>query len=131
MEEGPMSSSPQPLPPQPEKAHGGLLDHLGLNRNVAVMSSSVFLLGAGQELWNGFLPKYLDALGATPAIVGLFGTARDFLDGIYQYPGGIISDRLGTKRALTLFTCLAMFGYVIYARSQTWQTVFIGLMFAM
>jgi len=32
----------------------------------------------------------------------MYGTARDFLDAIYQYPGGAISDRIGTRRALIL-----------------------------
>jgi len=43
----------------------------------------VFFVGLGEELWKKFLPKYLESLGASAAIVGLFGTA----DAIYQYPG--------------------------------------------
>src|SRR5687767_6015794 len=82
---------------------GRLRDALGLERNVLVMSLSVFLLGAGEELWKSFLPKYLEVLGASAAIIGLFGTARDFLDAVYQYPGGAISDRIGSRRALVLF----------------------------
>ena len=64
----------------------------------AVMSLAVFLLGAGEELWKSFMPKYLEALGAGAAAIWLFGTARDFLDAIYQYPGGYVSDRIGTRR---------------------------------
>src|SRR5438093_8314550 len=55
-----------------------MADFLGLERNVAAVSGVVFLLGMGEELWKKFLPKYLEALGAGPAIVGLFGTATDF-----------------------------------------------------
>src|SRR2546426_10466790 len=82
-------------------------DSLGLERNIVVMSLAVFLLGAGEELWKSFLPKYLEALGATTAVIGLFGTARDFLDAVYQYPGGWISDRIGSRRALVLFAAVA------------------------
>jgi hypothetical protein len=52
----------------------------GLERNVVAASGAVFLLGFGQELWKKFLPKYLEALGASAPVIGLFGTAEDFLD---------------------------------------------------
>ncbi|HJQ22465.1 MAG TPA: MFS transporter [Blastocatellia bacterium] len=110
---------------------GWLRDGLALERNVAVMSLAVFLLGAGEELWKSFMPKYLEALGAGAAVIGLYGTARDFLDAVYQYPGGYVSDRIGTRRALILFASLAAVGYAIYAVSPHWPLVFAGLVFAM
>jgi len=108
---------------------GRLRDALGLGRNVAVMSLAVFLVGAGEELWTRFIPKYLEALGAGPATVGLFGTADDFLDAIYQYPGGYLSDRIGSRRALVFFACIATMGYAIYCLSRNWPAVFVGLVF--
>lgn len=110
---------------------GRLRDALGLERNVVVMSLAVFLLGAGEELWKSFLPKYLEVLGASAAVIGLFGTARDFLDAIYQYPGGALADRIGSRRALVLFAGLAAAGYLIYAFSPSWPFVFVGLVFSM
>src|SRR5437867_3926092 len=80
-----------------------LRDFLSLERNVSIASGAVFLLGFGEELWKRFLPKYLEALGASVPVTGLFGTAEDFLDGIYQYPGGWIADRLGRRRAFLFF----------------------------
>jgi MFS family permease len=91
----------------------------------------VFLLGLGEELWKKFLPKYLEALGASAPIIGLFGTAQDFLDAIYQYPGGWIADRLGRQRAFLIFITLASAGYLVYLLSPSWPFVFIGLAFAM
>lgn len=110
---------------------GGFRDTFGLERNVVVMSLAVFLFGAGEELWKSFLPKYLEALGASAAIIGFFGTSRDFLDAIYQYPGGFVSDRIGTRRALVLFASVAIVGYLIYAFSPSWPVMFVGLMFGM
>jgi len=57
-----------------------LADYLSLERNVSIASAAVFLLGLGEELWKKFLPKYLEALGASTPIIGLFGTAEDFFD---------------------------------------------------
>lgn len=102
---------------------------LGLDRNIAVMSAAVFLVGAGEELWTRFIPKYLQALGASAAIVGLFGTADDLLDALYQYPGGYLSDRIGSRRALVLFAGIATVGYATYSLSPRWPMVFVGLVF--
>ena len=47
-----------------------LVDYLSLDRNVSVASAAVFMLGLGEELWKNFVPKLLEALGATTPIVG-------------------------------------------------------------
>ncbi|HJZ83309.1 MAG TPA: MFS transporter [Pyrinomonadaceae bacterium] len=104
---------------------------LGLERNVAAASGAVFLLGFGEELWKKFLPKYLEALGATVPVIGLFGTAEDFLDAVYQYPGGWIADRSGRRNAFLLFLGLAVIGYFVYLFGPSWWFVFVGLAFAM
>ncbi len=108
-----------------------LSDFLSLERNVSIASAAVFLLGLGEELWKKFLPKYLETLGATAPIIGLFGTAQDFFDAIYQYPGGWIADRFGRRRAFLTYIGLASAGYLIYLFSPSWPFVFLGLMFAM
>jgi MFS family permease len=109
----------------------GLRDSLGLERNVAAASASVFLFSMGEELWKKFLPKYLESLGAGTAVIGLFGTVKDFLDAIYQYPGGWLADRFGRRRAFLIFIAFASIGYVIYFFSPSWPFVFLGLAFAM
>jgi MFS family permease len=109
----------------------GIRDFLGLERNVAAASGAVFLLGFGEELWKKFLPKYLEALGASIPVIGLFGTAEDFLDAVYQYPGGWIADRFGRRRAFLLFLGLAVLGYLVYLLGPSWPFVFVGLAFAM
>ena len=48
----------------------------------------MFVMGLGEELWKRFLPRYLQQLGAPVVAIGTFGTAMDFPDGVYQYPGG-------------------------------------------
>jgi MFS family permease len=108
-----------------------LRDSLGLERNVAAASGAAFLLGFGEELWKKFLPKYLESLGAGTAVIGLFGTVKDFFDAIYQYPGGWLADRVGRRRAFLVFIALASTGYLIYLFSPSWPFVFLGLAFAM
>lgn len=116
---------------QPAGLRARLTDYLSLERNVSIASAAVFLLGLGEELWKKFLPKYLEALGASTPIIGLFGTAEDFFDAIYQYPGGWIADRLGRRRAFLIFVTLASAGYAVYYFASSWPPVFVGLAFAM
>lgn len=103
----------------------------GFERNVLAASIAVFLIFLGEELWKKFLPRYLEALGASAVIIGLFGTVRDFLDAIYQYPGGWLADHFGRRRAFFLFIALASIGYFIYLISPSWPWVFVGLVFSM
>ena len=78
------TTKPPPMP-APSARRGGAV---GLERNIVAISAATFLLSLGENLWKRFLPKYLEALGAPVTAIGLFGTCQDFLDGVYQYPGG-------------------------------------------
>jgi MFS family permease len=104
---------------------------LGLRRNIVAVAGAMFLMGLGEELWKRFLPKYLDVLGAPVLAIGLYGTLRDLLDGLYQYPGGWIADRYGPRRALTLFVTLAAAGYGVYCAAPSWHFIFIGVFLVM
>ncbi len=112
-------------------ARSRIVDALGLERNIVAVSVAMFLLALGENLWKRFLPKYLQMLGAPVTAIGFFGTCEDFLDGVYQYPGGWISDRYGRRRALLLFVTLAAIGYALYWVAPSWPFVFAGLVFVM
>jgi MFS family permease len=99
-------------------------------RNVLVMSVAVFALIAGEQLWTRFLPIYLVALGAPAVALGLWGSSKDFLDAVLQYPGGALSDRYGSQRSLLLFTAIAGLGYLAYWVAPSWPFFFLGLLFA-
>jgi len=107
------------------------LNYLGFDRNVSIASAAVFMLALGEELWKKFVPKFLEALGAGTPIIGLYGTAEDFFDAVYQYPGGWLADHLGRRRALLIFVALACAGYFVYLFSPSWPYVFAGLALVM
>jgi MFS family permease len=104
-----------------------LADSFGLERNIVAVSAAMFLLALGENLWRRFIPRYLQTLGAPIAAIGLFGTAEDLLDGLYQYPGGWAADRFGRRRALLAFTSLAAIGYAVYLAMTSWHLAFIAL----
>jgi len=108
-----------------------LRDFLALEPNILVLLAGLFVIGLGEELWVRFMPKYLEALGATIVIIGTFASFKKIVDALYQYPGGWLSDLMGRKRALVMFTLLAILGYVIYLFSNSWEMVFVGTLFVM
>jgi MFS family permease len=117
-------------PPRPVGV-SRLAEFFALERNVAAASAAVFLMGLGEELWKRFVPKYLAALGAPAAAIGFYGSARDFADGVLQYPGGWVADRFGRRRALQIFITLAVVGYGVYLLAPSWPVVLVGLGFVM
>ena len=106
-------------------------DFFALRRNIVVLSAATLLLGLGEEMWSKFIPKYLEALGAGVFAIGLFGTVEDLIDATYQFPGGLISDRVGRKRSLVLFGLVGVAGYTVYLIAGTWVVVFLGLFLVM
>ena len=116
---------------QPSTWRSKVGDYLSLERNVWIAAGAVFILGLGEELWKKFVPKYLEALGASAPIVGLYGTAQDFFDAMYQYPGGWLADHLGRRRAFLIFVALASAGYLVYLLSPSWPFLFLGLALVM
>ena len=104
---------------------------LGLERRVGALAAGLLVYGFGEELWFRYLPEYLRVLGASAFAVGLFGTVKDLLDAAYAYPGGVLSDRLGTRRSLLLFGLLTTAGFAVYLFWPSVLGVFLGLLLVM
>jgi MFS family permease len=126
-----LSEDPTPNLGKFETRRARVAHFLGFERNIALASAAILLIGFGEELWKKFLPKYLESLGATTTVISLFQTTRDFFDAIYQYPGGWLADHLGRRRAFLAFVAIASVGYLIYLLSPSWPFVFIGLAFSL
>jgi MFS family permease len=106
--------------------------HLELAGNTSLcLGTASAWAPATSALPNKFLPKHLEALGATTPIIGLFGTAEDFFDACYQYPGGFVADRFGRRRAFLFFIILASLGYLVYLFSTSWPFLFLSLKLVM
>jgi MFS family permease len=100
---------------------------LGLDRNTGAVAGAMLLMALGEELWKRFVPKYLEALGAPLAAIGVYGSMRDLLDGVVQYPGGWVADRYGRRTGLRIFISLALLGYVLLLLGRSWQSALLGL----
>jgi MFS family permease len=89
----------------------------------------VILVGMGEKMAERFLPLYLIAIGGTPIVIGLLNGLDNLLSALYSYPGGWLAEKLGYKKALTIFNLMAIFGYLIVVLFTTWQAVLIGAIF--
>jgi MFS family permease len=98
---------------------------------VRALAAALFVYGFGEELWFRYLPAYLRVLGSSPFLVGVFGTSKDLLDAGYAYPGGLIADRLGSRRALLLFGALTTAGFALYLVHSSVPVLFAGLLLVM
>ena len=106
-----------------------ILEFFGLRRSTIGMLFMVILVGMGERMAERFLPIYLIAIGGSVLSIGLLNGLDNLLSALYAYPGGYLSDRIGTKRALLFFNIFAMFGYLIVIFIPSWQAVLIGAVF--
>jgi len=102
-------------------------DFLGLKRNLVVLLVATFVIGIGEELWMRFVPKYLQALGATIFVIGLFDGIRTLLGAVYAYPGGVLVDRWGHRRAFLAFNVFSIVGYSVVLLVPHWGAVIAGM----
>ena len=104
-------------------------DFLGLSRSTVGMLSMVILVGMGEKMAERFLPIYLMALGGGALSIGFLNGLDNLLSALYSFPGGYLSDRLGTKRALLVFNIVAMCGFLVVILIPAWQAVLVGAVF--
>jgi MFS family permease len=102
-------------------------DFFGLKRNLIILLIATFVIGAGEELWIRFIPKYLQVLGATIFVIGLFDALRTLLGAIYAYPGGLLVDRWGHRRAFLAFNLFSIAGYSLVLLVPYWGAVIAGM----
>ncbi|WP_276254738.1 MFS transporter [Halomontanus rarus] len=113
-----------------------------LERDVLVLSLAMFAFSLGFQMTSRYMAEYMSALGATALVIGIFGTFGNVISAVYPYPGGAISDRIGSRYALTAFGLLSTVGFAIWFVAP-WLTavavgptslaivaVFVGLVFS-
>ena len=101
-------------------------DFLALRRNTALLLVALVLAGTGERLWLGFAPKYLQTIGATVLVIGLFDALQTLLGAVYAYPGGWLTDYWGQRRSLLLFNALSLAGYLLVLCWHHWLALLVG-----
>jgi MFS family permease len=74
-----------------------------------------------------FIPKYLQAVGATVFVIGVYDALRTLLGAIYAYPGGVLTDLWGHRRAFIIFNAVSILGYALVLFVPHWAAVIAGM----
>ncbi len=104
----------------------GIAGFLALQRSTVGVLAMVVLVGMGERMAERFLPIYMLALGGGVLAIGLLQAMDNLLSALYSFPGGYLSDRLGTKRSLLIFNLVAMSGFALVIMVPAWQAVLVG-----
>ena len=104
----------------------GISGFLALQRSTVGVLAMVVLVGMGERMAERFLPIYMLALGGGVLAIGLLQAMDNLLSALYSFPGGYLSDRLGTKRSLLIFNLVAMAGFALVIMVPAWQAVLVG-----
>jgi MFS family permease len=105
---------------------GRVKEFLGLRRSMVGLLGMAVLVGMGENLAEQFLPLYLMALGGGFISVGFLNAMDNLLGALYSFPGGYLSDHLGTKRALLIFNLMSMAGFALVVAIPAWPAVLGG-----
>ena len=101
-------------------------EFLALRRNTSLLLVALLLAGTGEKLWLGFAPKYIETLGGSILVIGLFDALQTLLGAIYAYPGGWLTDRWGQRKSLLLFSLISIAGYLLVLVWQSWVALLLG-----
>ncbi len=114
-------------PPEERRLFARIANFFGLKRNLVILLLAIFVIGTGEELWMRFIPKYLKELGAAVLVIGLYDAIRTLLGAVYAYPGGVIVDRWGHRRAFLAFNIVSIIGYALVLLIPHWSAVIVGM----
>src|SRR5216684_1344109 len=109
------------------RALARVANFFGFKRNLVVLLIAILVIGAGEELWMRFVPKFLLALGASVFVIGLYDALRTLLGAIYAYPGGVIVDLWGHRRVFIIFNLVSIAGYALVLFIPHWGAVIAGM----
>jgi MFS family permease len=104
-----------------------MLRQLGLNRNLAIISATIFLNLFARFAYYALLPLHLRSLGANDLQVGAVFTALTLARNVFGVFGGALGDRVG-RRAMIAVATFAMGPFLILAGlTNDWLTLSITL----
>ncbi len=99
-----------------------------MNRNLKLVSISLFLWGVGEGMFLLFQPIYLLQLGADPVVIGIILGGMGFMTAISQIPSGYLSDRIGPRPLMWISWTLGMISAWLMALAGSLNVFIIALL---
>ena len=98
-----------------------------LNTNLRWFLLAMILANIAGQMAYSMLSLYLIDLGANVGQVGLVFTVASLVPMVLQIFGGWFSDTVGRLRAIAIGSSFAVFGYLLFFLSPSWEWVMLGL----
>ncbi len=98
-----------------------------LNLNLRWFLLAMILANIAGQMAYSMLSLYLIDLGASVGQVGLVFTVASLVPMVLQIFGGWFSDTIGRLRAIAIGSSIAVFGYLLFFISPSWEWVMLGL----
>ena len=99
---------------------------LALRRDVLVLSVAMLAFSLAFQMTGRYVPEYMRVLGAGAGVIGLYGSVGNLISAVYPYPGGVVSDRIGSRLSLTAFGLASTVGFGLWAVAPTLGTLRLG-----
>jgi len=85
-----------------------------LRRDVLVLSLAMLAFSLAFQMTSRYVPEYMRVLDISPVLIGVYLSVGNLVGAVYPYPGGWVSDRVGSRTALTAFAVLSTFGFLVW-----------------
>jgi MFS family permease len=97
-----------------------------LERDVLVLSLAMLAFSLAFQMTGRYVPEYLRVLGAGAGVIGLYGSVGNLVGAVYPYPGGALSDRVGSRVALTAFAVVTTVGFGLWWLAPALDPLVVG-----
>ncbi|WP_227132968.1 MFS transporter [Halorubellus salinus] len=95
---------------------------LSLRRDVLVLSMAMLAFSLAFQMTSRYVPEYMRVLGISPVLIGVYLSVGNLVSAVYPYPGGWVSDRVGSRTALTAFGVLSTLGFLVWYAVESVST---------
>ena len=92
----------------------GMADFFAINKTTGIVLLTILLFGFGEELWSRFIPAFLTAKGQSIMIIGIYALVLNFFEGFCYLGGGYVTQRLGDRGSLIMFSILTLAGSLLF-----------------
>ncbi len=100
------------------------------NRNIMVLMSTQTMFMFTAFLWWPFRSLYITGLGASIELLGLVLSIETVASIMFQYPGGVLTDRWGRKRMLVIAGFFRFLSPIFFLFATNWTHVIPGIIFS-
>lgn len=108
----------------------GVIREIFENRNIRVLTITQTLFMFTAFLWWPYRSLYILELGATKELLGMLLMLETVSSIIFQFPGGILADRIGRRKIIVLSSALRLASPLFYLFATNWTQIMPALVLA-